>query len=46
MTDAGTGALDAAAGAWLTDLAGLSGPDAGDEDCPPALWEMAVSLMS
>ena len=28
MTDAGTGELDAAAGTWLTGLAGLAGPDA------------------
>jgi predicted transposase YbfD/YdcC len=42
MTDAGTGELDAAAGTWLMDLAGLAGPDAGQEDGPPALVQVRL----
>jgi predicted transposase YbfD/YdcC len=46
MTDAGTEELDAAAGTWLMDLAGLAGPAAagGDaaEDCPPALTQVRL----
>jgi len=47
MTDAGTEELDAAAGTWLMDLAGLAGPaaagpDAGEEDCPPALTQVRL----
>ena len=46
-TDAGTGELDAAAGTWLMDLAGLAGPaaagpDAGQEDGPPALTQVRL----
>jgi predicted transposase YbfD/YdcC len=40
LTDAGTEELDAAAGTWLTDLAGL--PAAGGEDCPPALTQVRL----
>ena len=47
LTDAGTGELDAAAGTWLMDLAGLAGPaaasgDAAGEDCPPALVQVRL----
>jgi predicted transposase YbfD/YdcC len=47
MTDAGTGELDAAAGTWLMDLAGLNGPSAagpsaGEEDDPPALTQVRL----
>jgi len=47
LTDAGTGELDAAAGTWLMDLAGLAGPDAagpdaGQEDGPPALVQVRL----
>ncbi len=47
LTDAGTGELDAAAGTWLMDLAGLAGPaaasgDAAGEDCPPALTQVRL----
>jgi predicted transposase YbfD/YdcC len=42
MTDAGTGELDAATGTWLTDLAGLAGPDAGEEDDPPSLTQVRL----
>ena len=47
LTDAGTGELDAAAGTWLMDLAGLAGPaaagpNAGEEDCPPALTQVRL----
>ena len=47
LTDAGTEELDAAAGTWLTDLAGLAGPaaagpDAGEEDGPPALTQVRL----
>jgi predicted transposase YbfD/YdcC len=42
MTDAGTGELDAAAGTWLMDLAGLAGPDAGQEDGPPTLTQVRL----
>jgi predicted transposase YbfD/YdcC len=47
MTDAGTGELDAAAGTWLMDLAGLdspaaAGPDAGEEDGPLALTQVRL----
>jgi predicted transposase YbfD/YdcC len=43
LTDAGTGELDAAAGTWLTGLAGPTpaGPDAG-EDGPPALTQVRL----
>jgi predicted transposase YbfD/YdcC len=43
LTDAGTGELDAAAGTWLTGLAGPApaGPDAG-EDGPPALTQVRL----
>jgi predicted transposase YbfD/YdcC len=42
ITDAGTGELDAAAGTWLMDLAGLAGPDAGEEDGPLALTQVRL----
>ena len=47
LTDAGPGELDAAAGTWLMDLAGLAGPaaasgDAAGEDCPPALVQVRL----
>ena len=42
MTDAGVGELDAAAGTWLMDLAGLAGPDAGEEDGLPALVQVRL----
>jgi predicted transposase YbfD/YdcC len=47
MTDAGTGELDAAAGTWLTGLAGLNGPaaagpDAGEKDDSPALTQVRL----
>ncbi len=43
LTDAGTEELDAAAGTWLMDLAGLAGPpEAGGEDCPPALAQVRL----
>ena len=43
-TDAGTGELDAAAGTWLTGLAGLAGPPAaGGEDSPPALTQVRLN---
>ena len=45
LTDAGTEALDAAAGRWLMSLAGLApadGRDAGEEDCPPALVQVRL----
>ena len=47
MTGAGTSELDAAAGTWLMDLAGLAGPaaagpDAGEEDGPPALTQVRL----
>jgi predicted transposase YbfD/YdcC len=47
LAGAGTGELDAAAGTWLMDLAGLAGPaaagpDAGEEDCPPALVQVRL----
>jgi predicted transposase YbfD/YdcC len=47
MTDAGTGELDVAAGTWLMALAGLAGPptagpDAGQEDGPPALVQVRL----
>jgi predicted transposase YbfD/YdcC len=42
LTDAGTVELDAAAGTWLMDLAGLAGPDAGEEDSPPALVQVRL----
>jgi predicted transposase YbfD/YdcC len=47
LTDAGTEELDAAAGTWLMDLAGLAGPaaagpDAGEEDGPPALTQVRL----
>jgi len=47
MTDAGTEALDAAAGTWLTSLAGLDAPaaasaDAAEDDCPSALVQVRL----
>jgi hypothetical protein len=47
LTDAGTGELDAAAGTWLTGLAGLAcpttaGQNAGEEDGPPALTQVRL----
>jgi predicted transposase YbfD/YdcC len=43
LTDAGTGELDAAAGTWLMDLAGLAGqPEAGGEGRPPALTQVRL----
>jgi predicted transposase YbfD/YdcC len=43
LTDAGAGELDAAAGTWLMDLAGLAGPPgAGGEDHPPALTQVRL----
>ena len=47
LTDAGTGELDAAAGTWLMDLAGLAGParsqrDAAGDGCPPALVQVRL----
>jgi predicted transposase YbfD/YdcC len=44
LTDAGTGELDAAAGTWLTDLAGpaAAGPDAVEEGCLPALVQVRL----
>jgi predicted transposase YbfD/YdcC len=47
LTGAGTEELDAAAGTWLMDLAGLAGPaaagpDAGEEDGPPALVQVRL----
>jgi predicted transposase YbfD/YdcC len=47
LTDAGTEELDAAAGTWLMDLAGLAGPaaagpDAAEADCPPALVQVRL----
>ncbi len=42
LTGAGTEELDAAAGTWLMDLAGLAGPAAGEEDCPPALVQVRL----
>jgi predicted transposase YbfD/YdcC len=47
MTDAGTGELDAAAGTWLMNLAGLAGlaaarPEAGEDDYPPALTQVRL----
>jgi predicted transposase YbfD/YdcC len=43
LTDAGTEELDAAAGTWLTGLAGLAGPPAaGGEDSPPALTQVRL----
>jgi predicted transposase YbfD/YdcC len=43
LTDAGTEELDAAAGTWLMDLAGLAGPpEAGGEGCPPALTQVRL----
>ncbi len=44
LTDAGTEELDAAAGTWLTDLAGpgAAGPDDGEEGCPPALVQVRL----
>jgi predicted transposase YbfD/YdcC len=43
LTDAGAGELDAAAGAWLMDLAGLSAPAAAGEDgSPPPLTQVRL----
>jgi predicted transposase YbfD/YdcC len=47
MTDAGTGELDAAAGTWLMNLAGLDAPaavgaEAGEEDCLPTLTQVRL----
>ena len=47
LTDAGAEELDAAAGTWLMSLAGLAdpaaaGPDAAEEDCPPALVQVRL----
>jgi predicted transposase YbfD/YdcC len=47
MTDAGTGELDAAAGTWLMDLAGLdgpaaAGPEAGEDNVPLALTQVRL----
>ena len=42
MTDAGAGELDTAAGTWLMDLAGLAGPDAGEENGLPALVQVRL----
>ena len=47
LTDAGTGELDAAAGTWLMDLAGLASPaaasgEAAGKDCPPALVQVRL----
>jgi predicted transposase YbfD/YdcC len=47
LTDAGTGALDAAAGRWLMNLAGFTAAatasrDPGEEDCPRALMQVRL----
>jgi predicted transposase YbfD/YdcC len=42
LTDAGTEELDAAAGTWLRDRAGLAGPGAGEEDGPPTLVQVRL----
>jgi predicted transposase YbfD/YdcC len=43
LTGTGVEELDAAAGTWLMDLAGLDGPAAaGGEDCPPALTQVRL----
>lgn len=43
LTDAGAEELDAAAGGWLMDLAGLATPAAaGEDDCPPALVQVRL----
>jgi predicted transposase YbfD/YdcC len=43
LTDAGTEELDAAAGTWLMDLAGLTPPAAAGEDgCLPALVQVRL----
>ena len=43
LTDAGTEELDAAAGTWLTGLAGLAGPpERVQESCPPALTQVRL----
>lgn len=43
LTDAGAEALDAAAGTWLADLAGLSVPATpGEDGSPPALTQVRL----
>lgn len=42
LTDAGAGALDAAAGTWLTGLAGLDAPAAGEDGCSPPLTQVRL----
>ena len=43
LTDAGTEELDAAAGTWLMNLAGLAGPpEPAEGDCPPALVQVRL----
>jgi predicted transposase YbfD/YdcC len=47
LTDADTGALDAAVGTWLMNLAGFTTPatasrDPGEEDCPRALMQVRL----
>jgi predicted transposase YbfD/YdcC len=47
LTDADTGAFDAAVGTWLMDLAGFTTPatasrDTGEEDCPQALMQVRL----
>jgi predicted transposase YbfD/YdcC len=43
LTGSGAGALDAAVGAWLMDLAGLDAPAvAGEDGCPPPLVQVRL----
>ncbi|MGH3282105.1 MAG: ISAs1 family transposase [Trebonia sp.] len=42
VTDADAGALDAAAGTWLTDLAGLATPAAAEDGRPLALTQVRL----
>jgi predicted transposase YbfD/YdcC len=47
LTDANPGALDAAVGTWLMNLAGFTAPaaaglDAGEEDCLPTLMQVRL----